>query len=431
MSSCHSKHLNTALTNYNDVLSYLDSLGLFHMDMGLERMTSAVQRLDIHIPCPIIQVVGTNGKGSTATFLHSLALAHGFRAGIFTSPHFLSPTERIRMNEKLLPEAAWANLANQALAAEPKLTYFELLTVMSLLAFAFSEPDLLIYEAGLGGTYDATSAIGANMLCISPIDFDHTAILGNDIQSITTDKVGAMHKDMFAIITAPQSKEATRIIEEKSHTLNIPLYSISNMAKLPSHAILETQELGLKGAHQRVNAQTALTAWHVLCKKQGWFIEPNSIQHGLAQAFIPGRFQYIDDTTPIILDGAHNEHSMKSLIQTLKEENIVPSAIIFSCLSDKQPQKLVALLENFLEEQNSVIPVIIPNIPNNERAMPPDDIARIFKTKATPCTTMQEALKIIQTPKVGPQIPPRPILICGSLYLLAEYYSLYPHMLKK
>ena len=108
MTHCSCK-ISNEFKNFADVENYLNKLGMFHMELGLERMENAKFLLGLRFPCPIFHVVGTNGKGSTATFLHSIALSYGYRAGIFTSPHFVTPLERIKMNDRLLPKAAWAS----------------------------------------------------------------------------------------------------------------------------------------------------------------------------------------------------------------------------------------------------------------------------------------------------------------------------------
>lgn len=430
---------NADFQSFDDVLKHLNCLGLFHMDLGLDRMKRAIEALNIKIPCPIIQVVGTNGKGSTATFLHSIALAHGFRAGIFTSPHFLSPVERIRMNEKYLPESAWAMIATQALRAVNDLTYFELLTVMALVAFAFSEPDVLIFEAGLGGHNDATTAIGADILCITPIDLDHTNILGNTIEAIATDKVHAMHKNMYTVITAPQQKCVQEIIHNHAKSLNLSTYNFDDFSELPETAeILAEYELGIKGKHQYTNAQQALTTWHHICKKQGWFIDKNAIERGLAQAFIPGRFQKVrrkEDFPNIILDGAHNMHSLTTLIECLLQENIRPQSFIFNCMSDKQPERMASLFESYFKQQNYLPSIIIPRITDNERALEPAQTAKLFTVPTIVCENMQEALEIARTNNgdlsLQDALTDAPIVVCGSLYLLAEYYKLFPKDLER
>ncbi len=441
------QHMET----FEDVEAFLDNLGLFHMDLGLDRMKNAIRLLNLRFNCPIVQVIGTNGKGSTATFLHSIALSHGFRVGLYTSPHFVSPLERIRMNDRLLPKSAWPSFAKQALTAVPDLTYFELLTVMSLLAYSFAEPDLLIYEAGLGGKNDATTAIPADMLCISPIDLDHTGLLGQSVKEITEEKSQAMREKMFAVVCSPQHQEAMDVIEQRAKDLNIALYTHESLTKLPKQVHLdypdnEYNELGLKGEHQSMNAQTAVLAWKLLCEKQRWHFEPKAVSDGLSQAFIAGRFQQVkakNGNPAYVLDGAHNLHSMQSLIDTLTNEKIRPSAFIFSCLWDKEPEKMVAMLEKYLDKNKLDIPIYITPIENNERAIPPAELFPFFKKNAVICQSFAEAVEVCKERFQKEQenntdnVPPsandphgNPVVACGSLYHLSNYYKLFPEALQ-
>lgn len=138
--------------SFDDVQDHLDALGLFHMDFGLDRMRNALDALGLLTPPFVtVQIVGTNGKGSTSTFLSCVARAHGLKVGLYTSPHFVTPRERIRINGTMLPADRWPVLADRVMEAAPNLTYFEFLTALGLLAFAEAGVDLVVMEAGLGG----------------------------------------------------------------------------------------------------------------------------------------------------------------------------------------------------------------------------------------------------------------------------------------
>lgn len=179
--------------NFNDIQKHLDSLGLFHMDMGLSRVRRAMAALGLtRPPFRVVQILGTNGKGSTAAFLASLCTAHGCKTGLYTSPHFVSPEERIRIDGTPWPGARWPEPANAVMAAAPDLTYFEFLTVLALLVFAREKAEVAILEAGLGGRYDATTAVDADMLCFTPMAMDHKDVLGPTLTHIATDKAGAV-----------------------------------------------------------------------------------------------------------------------------------------------------------------------------------------------------------------------------------------------
>ena len=435
--------------SYDDVIRHLDGLGVFHMDMGLGRMERALAALGLDTLCrPTVQVVGTNGKGSTSSFLHSLAMAHGLRAGLYTSPHFVKPEERIRVDHTMLPPSRWAGLASHAVKAEAGLTYFELLTVMAAEAFDLASCDLVIYEAGLGGRYDATSALPAHMTCFVPIDLDHVQVLGDTIAAIADDKADAMQNGRQLAVSAPQPEEARRALEVRADELGIPLCSrptagacsgtgagqelwASLPAELRRLAVLpEDVRLGLHGPHQRMNAQTALLAWILLCHRFGWKTDREAIRHGLENAFIPGRLQYAPagNAHPALwLDGAHNVHGMNALAAALGDsaavpEALRPGAVVFSCLRDKEPEKLTAMLR----EAVGGIPVFIPEIQDNPRAATREELAALFGPQARPAESLGEAIAL-----AAQAAGSSPVLICGSLYLLGDVFALWPELLEK
>ncbi|MFQ8889245.1 MAG: bifunctional folylpolyglutamate synthase/dihydrofolate synthase [Bilophila wadsworthia] len=274
--------------SFDDVQDHLDALGLFHMDFGLDRMRNALDALGLLTPFVTVQIVGTNGKGSTSTFLSCVARAHGLKVGLYTSPHFVTPRERIRINGTMLPADRWPVLADRVMEAAPNLTYFEFLTALGLLAFAEAGVDLVVMEAGLGGHYDATTAMPVQAVCFTPIGMDHEKILGPTLTDIASDKSQAMRPGVPAF-TAPQEAEALdcllRTAQEKGAELR-------ETASLP----FPQSALGLAGPHQRVNARLAIAVWD-------WLVISTMAQYarnhrqGLASAHFPGRFQRIQPAT--------------------------------------------------------------------------------------------------------------------------------------
>ena len=447
-------HLSSCLPDgapfhsYDDVIRHLDGLGVFHMDMGLGRMERALSALGLdRLTRPTVQVVGTNGKGSTSSFLLALAMAHGLKAGLYTSPHFVKPEERIRVGHAMLPPSRWAGLASRAVMAEEGLTYFELLTVMAAEAFELASCDLVIYEAGLGGRYDATSALPAHMTCFVPIDLDHVQVLGHTIAAIADDKADAMQNGRQLAVSAPQPDDARRVLEARADELGLPLCSQPSAhacagteagqalwallpAELKELAVLPPDaRLGLHGPHQRMNAQTALLAWVLLCHRFGWKTDRATILLGLEQAFIPGRLQYApagEARSALWLDGAHNAHGMAALAAALGDSAAVPphlrpGAVVFSCLRDKEPEKLTAMLR----EAVGGIPVFIPEIQDNPRAATREELAALFGPQARPAESLEAA--IASAAKAAGSAP---VLICGSLYLLGDVFALWPELLE-
>ena len=421
--------MNNTFTTPADIQRHLDGLGLFHMDMGLGRMRRALAALDIaRPPFVVAQVLGTNGKGSTSAFLASLALAHGCRVGLYTSPHFVSPTERIRIGgpEQTVcapwPAESWVEPANQIMAVAPDLTYFEFLTVLALLVFAREGVELAVLEAGLGGMHDATTAVAADILCYAPIALDHKDIIGPTLADIAADKAAAI-RSAAPVCSVTQFPEAARALENAARAHKAPIFRAS-----PAPAGLR---LGLNGPHQRINAGLALAAWQQLAPMLHKPANDDPAQQqGLAQAFMPGRLQRLPGSAslpPLLLDGAHNPHGMAALIKALRAEGIKPAGAIFSCLADKDWLPAAQMLKHYLGEA----PMFVLTL-DNHRAAEANDIAEA-------CNSLPPATAQALPP--GPQALPqalelaralpeaseaRPVLMSGSLYLLSEFFALHP-----
>lgn len=424
--------MSTMFHNFQEVLAHLDGLGLFHMDMRLDRMRRALAALDLtRPPFTVVQILGTNGKGSTAAFLASLCAAHGCKTGLYTSPHFVSPEERIRVNGQPLSGETWTAHANAIMAVAPPpggLTYFEFLTVLTLLLFREEGVDVAVLEAGLGGRHDATTAVAADLLCYAPIALDHKDVLGPTLAAIAGDKAAAV-RGPVPLCTAPQFPEAARCLEEAAHAHNAPLYQ----AEALSAAWIP--RLGLAGPHQMVNAGLALTAWRQLAPLLDRQADDAAAQaEGLARAFLPGRLQSVpgtEDYPALLLDGAHNPHGMRALLRALdylEQSGVRPAGAVFSCLGDKDWRTSALMLKHRL----GAAPLFIPALDNPRAA----DVREV----AAACDSLPPATAV---PLAGPRAlpkalaaarrvegtaPERPILLTGSLYLLAEFFTLFPHL---
>ncbi len=401
---------------FADVTAHLDRLGLFHMDFGLERMHQALDALHLRrqgvLARPMVQIVGTNGKGSTAHFLASIAERHGLRVGLYTSPHLVSVAERIRLGGLPLPEADWPGLADRVYAACPELTYFEFLTVLAVLAFSQASVDCMILEAGLGGRYDATTAVEADLVCFTPVALDHMQVLGPDLATIATDKSGAMRPGVPAL-TAPQAAEALDALSRTARERGCELVRTPLAPPGP---------LGLRGPHQRLNAGLALAAWRRLALLRGWQTDTARERQGLAEAFIPGRLQRADiaGLPPLLLDGSHNEHGLKALLRALRAENLRPRAVVFTCMADKDTAALLPLVRSLN------VPIFVPGLAGNSRAAEAPVLAGLLGACARACPDVAEALR--QAAAVPAPVH-APLLVCGSLYLLGAFFRLHPEFL--
>ncbi|HEV2249939.1 MAG TPA: Mur ligase family protein, partial [Candidatus Limnocylindria bacterium] len=263
----------------------------------------------------VVLIAGTKGKGSTAAFLAWTLHAAGVRAGLFTSPHLQEYRERVRIDGALLGDADFAR-AIAALrpivarlrrahpdAGEP--TTFELTLLLALRAFAARECAVAVVEVGLGGKLDATNALDPEISVITPVSYDHTAILGRTLGAIATEKAGIVRRGRPALV-AEQRPAAARAIARVGRGLSAELRTIR---PLDARAAL-----GLAGSHQRQNAALAAAAARVLG------IGDAAIARGLRATAWPARFERVRGRPPIVLDGAHNGASADALARTLRRE---------------------------------------------------------------------------------------------------------------
>ena len=419
--------MRTSFQNVWEVLAHLDGLGLFHMDLSLNRMHRALGALDLtRPPFTVVQILGTNGKGSTAAFLASLCMAHGCKTGLYTSPHFVSPEERIRVDGRPWPAESWTAHANEIMAAAPDLTYFEFLTILALLLFREEKVDVAVLEAGLGGRHDATTAVPADLLCYAPIALDHRDVLGPTLTAIATDKAAAV-RGPAPVCTAPQFPEAARCLEEAARAHKAMLFQA---APLPAAS---APGLGLAGPHQLVNAGLALAAWRHLAPLLDKSADNALAQaQGLAHAFLPGRLQSVPGTKaspPMLLDGAHNPHGMRALLRALDAAGIRPAGAVFSCLGDKDWRTSALMLKHWL----GAAPLFIPAL-DNPRAADPREVARACDGLPPATATVFEGPRALPDALAAARRLEgagleRPVLLTGSLYLLAEFFALFPHLL--
>lgn len=411
---------------------YLDSLGLFHMDMGLGRMHAALGALGLGAAsCVRVQVAGTNGKGSTSVMLSEMFQAAGVTTGLYASPHFLSPKERIAINGRPLPDTDWLAAAEAVLAhSEDKaphlrLTYFELLTVMAAWLFREHRCRAAVFEAGLGGAHDATTALKHHLTVFTPIGLDHQHIIGPTLADIARDKSGAMTSDVPAI-TGFQPPEAAAVLAQAARERGVTLHQADVI--IATHGSDWPATPTMAGPHQSGNLRLAMAAYGLLAERHGVPVTPAIMRQAAERAFVPGRMQFIPGvgsatlraaTPTLLLDAAHNEPGLIALRQTLDSLSLEPRAVIFACLKDKDLDAILPLVRVL-----TTGPILVPPIDAPGRAMDPVALAQAIGPAARPVDSMEQALSVVcELPGV--------VLLCGSIYLLAQAYQLYPEWLER
>jgi dihydrofolate synthase/folylpolyglutamate synthase len=285
--------------NFADLIEPFSRRGV---DLGLDRLQAALAELGHpERQFAAVQVAGTNGKGSICTLVHQALLAAGIRAGLYTSPHLVSWTERIRLGHAPIAAASLRQHLESATPAARRhqLTPFELVTAAAFLAFAAADLELVVLEVGLGGRLDATTCHPHRpVIGFASVGLDHAEFLGPDPATIAAEKAGVLQAGAVAI-SAPQSPEVAAVLSDRAAAVGAELRWVEPLD-------LDQWPLGLSGSVQAANGAVALGLLGAL-KERGWPINDTAIRHGFAAARWPGRLQQLNwHGLPLLLDGAHN-----------------------------------------------------------------------------------------------------------------------------
>ncbi len=429
--------------NFAESVKYLYGLGneVLAMKLGLVNIGKLLTALGNPQNNYLkVQIAGTNGKGSTVAFLESICVNAGIKTGATTSPHLISVTERVRINGAEISEEIFAKYATHIRIVSEKLveqgaletvpTYFEQVTAIALFAFAAAKVELAILETGLGGRFDATTAANAEIVAITPIDYDHQRILGETLTEIAGEKAAIIREDTNVVI-APQKKEAEKVVfgkcrefgiepiilsedfQIKKHNLEInkPIIAINFSTK---NDVYHDIVLGLAGKHQIGNALVAVNIAETL-REFGFVIEKEDIWIGLEKARHQGRLEFYKR---ILFDGAHNVAGAKVLREFLDEFVEQPITMIYGSMRDKDLTEIAEILFPKADK-------LIYTKADNPRSMEtcelikfvPDNLLNdnVFKVE-----NVESAIKKAREISSENNL----ILITGSLYLVGEAQNL-------
>ncbi|ARJ42931.1 bifunctional tetrahydrofolate synthase/dihydrofolate synthase [Pantoea alhagi] len=315
-------HLPQATSPLAAWLYYLERLHTQAIDLGLTRVERVARTLDLLKPAPFVfTVAGTNGKGTTCRTLETLLIAAGYRVGVYSSPHLLRYTERVRIQGDELPETAHTAsfAAIEAGRGETSLTYFEFSTLSALQLFKQAALDVVILEVGLGGRLDATNIVDADVAVITSIALDHTDWLGPDRESIGREKAGVFRAGNPAVVGEPDMPQSiAQVAHEKG----------AQLLQLGRDWHWQPQESGWRFCNASItlenlplpqvplpNAATALAA----LSASGLHVSEAIIRQHLDKAVLPGRFQTVAQQPQVILDVAHNPHAAGYLAARLAQ----------------------------------------------------------------------------------------------------------------
>jgi len=393
------------MLNYEEALAYINSFinaekspdfSRLARLYNLDRIARLLNRLgNPHRNLKVVHVAGSKGKGSTATFIASILTRAGFKTGLFTSPHLVSPRERCRIDSEPISTSAFADCVSRL---KPEIeavsevdgignvSFFEIYTALAFTYFADETVDFAVVEVGLGGRLDATNIVNPFVSVIAQISLEHTAILGNTHEVIAKEKAEII-KPNRPVVLAPQSAEAQSVFEVVAADRNAPISLVGRDVKLkhgkhdihgqtfdvhtPWQSYLNLY-LPLLGIHQAINAATAIACAERI-QASRYEISTASVYDGLKQARLPGRLQLVRGAPPILLDGAHSPASVEALRDTIQE--------VFRC------ERLI-LVVGFMRDKDlrgigeTLCPmadtIIAAGMRDNPRAVGADEVVRTW-----------------------------------------------------
>jgi dihydrofolate synthase/folylpolyglutamate synthase len=377
---------------------------------------------------PTVLVAGTNGKGSTAALLASMATAAGYRVGLFTSPHLESVRERLRIDGRGISAAELTErLARVVEIGERRHgqppSYFEALCISALEWYADRAVDLAVLEVGLGGRLDATNVCDPSLSVITMLGLDHQEVLGHAIEEIAREKAGILRAGRPALsgVTGPGLDQIRRRSDELGASLieleqAAEIRSLGESPERQSFVVLtangrHTLEIGLPGAHQRNNAALATVAAETLAAGGLDRLDGDAITRGAATCRWPGRLERVKlaDGHSLLLDGAHNASGARALASFLGEHFKRP-VVVFGALRRKNAAAM-------LEELSAVAERVVVTRPPSERAEAPAALEAALsgrvEVREKPAEALDRAMSVAER-----------VVVCGSLYLVGEIRSL-------
>src|SRR3990167_696381 len=347
--------MHTKIHSLEGWLAHCERLHPHNIDMGLERVSEVARRMALRFDCPVITVAGTNGKGSTCAMIEAIALEAGYRTGVYSSPHLVHFQERCRIHgdivaaEALLEHFAAVESARTLNGNDISLTYFEFTTLAILRLMSHSLLDVAILEVGLGGRLDATNIVDADCAVITSIDIDHVEYLGPDRESIGREKAGIMRTGRPVVVSDPVPPQS---VIDHAREIGADLWRFGQDFNFSG----DKQQWGwagrgrryagmaypaLRGANQLVNASGALAA--LVALRDRLPVTAQAVRNGLSLVELPGRFQIIPGQPTLVLDVAHNPHSVAALTANLDAMGYFPTThAVLGAMADKDLGAMLA-----------------------------------------------------------------------------------------
>lgn len=415
--------------NYLDAAEFLFDLRRFRMKPGTDSTKELLSFLDNPEQGPrYIQVAGSNGKGSTAKMIESILREAGFQVGLYTSPHMEDVRDRVQVDGRPIPESVVIEfvsavreyvIEHAAVGESP--TFFEVMTAMAFWYFGRQEVDVAVIEVGIGGRFDATSAVEPDISALTSVSLEHTELLGDTVEEIAADKAAVAPSDGVlvtgasgqALDTIRSEVESVMVVGESPDECDIHFAYEGVVNGLEGHVRFGgdagefTSRVGLVGAHQARNAGIAVGVVREL-----FDISNSVIERGLRAARWPGRFEIMDNEPLVVLDGAHNPDACRELGNVLDEFEFDELYLVFGAMHDKDHRGMI----NALPE-----PVVaVACEPDLDRAEDRDVLREVFEQKGVTGIqdfhSVERAVEYAVTEASADDC----VLVTGSLYTVGE-----------
>jgi len=416
---------------YQQTVDYLYALQKHGIKLALSNSIALMELMgDPHRKFRSVHVAGTNGKGSTSSFIAAMLRAAGYRVGLYTSPHLVSFCERTRISNELISEAKVVELAarvrdaSRTAALNP--TFFEVATAMAFTYFAEAGVDIAVIEVGMGGRLDSTNVVAPLVSVITNIELEHTEFLGTTLAQIAREKAGII-KPGIPVVTGALQQEVVRVFEQEAAAQKTAVYRLSR--EFMPVRITANQEqafdyrgikssykkvnLAMLGEHQVDNACLALAAIECL-RNAGVAVDETAARQGLLQARWPGRLELVARKPDIYLDGAHNPASAHTLAKTVRDMKPAYQrlVLVIGILGDKDYQGIISALVPLADH-------VVATKPRYARAMGVGALAAEIGKRYGPVETAETVEDAIALARKAAS-PGDLVLITGSLYVVGD-----------
>ncbi|GBF10824.1 MAG: bifunctional folylpolyglutamate synthase/dihydrofolate synthase [Tepidibacillus sp.] len=421
-----------------EAIEWIHSLKTLGIKPGLDRMEWMLERLDHpERRVKFVHVAGTNGKGSTVSFISQVLRKSGYKVGTFTSPYLIEFTNRIQVNGKDISGEDLVKTLNQVIPLAEELSHlelgapteFEVVTAIAIQYFAtIAYPDVVVWETGLGGRLDSTNVVHPIVSVITNVGYDHMNLLGDTIKEIAWEKAGII-KPGVPVISGVEDEEALQVIKEMAASKKAPIYQLNEHFTFTANKInqegssfdftdpfLTMPEIQIRmlGPHQVKNAAVSLMALDVLRQFYAFYIDEEAFYSGMKSTFWPGRLEVLSEQPKIVIDGAHNPEGAKSLAETISLFSYQRCIMVTGILADKA-------ISNFYQAILPIADLLIVTEPDFPRAAKTEDV----RNKIHSIDQQKEVIEISNWQQAVDRAiqmadPDDLVIITGSLYMISD-----------